>query len=100
MFEGRGLARREERVGLAPEGIGFASPSSKIGLLLLLAAARVVIKRVDRLERVRVQRRPRPGGQGALLLRGLLEGLVPSPFSIEGGKIEAKGVLHTVLGGS
>ena len=26
--------------------------------------------------------------------------LVPSPFSIEGGKIEAKGVSHTVLGGS
>merc|ERR1712159_225849 len=24
--DGRGLARREERVGLAPEGIGFASP--------------------------------------------------------------------------
>ena len=30
----------------------------------------------------------------------LVQGLVPSPFSIEGGKIEAKGVLHTVLGGS
>ena len=26
--------------------------------------------------------------------------LVPSPFSIEGEKIEAKGVSHTVLGGS
>ena len=32
--------------------------------------------------------------------QGVLVYLVPSPFSIEGGKIEAKGALHTVLGGS
>ena len=30
----------------------------------------------------------------------VLRGLVPSPFSIEGGKSEAEGALHTVLGGS
>ena len=34
-------------------------------------------------------------GEGVALLH-----LVPSPFSIEGGKIEAKVVVDTVLGGS
>ena len=45
---------------------------------------------------VLVHRARRP----ADLLREVLHGLVPSPFSIEGGKIEAEVVLHIVLGGS
>ena len=83
------------RTALAVRGGGFqGGPGARQG----------VRPRAERGERPQVDHAP--AARAAEVLEGLPRAehrpnhLVPSPFSIEGGKIEAKGVSHTVLGGS